>query len=156
MEASRLARMLNEARSVAKKRTQSYSGSEFVCSDPSKAELPEVVRHLRTARMAESAIHAARTARIAPPIRAKQCYQKWYILWACALPPTPRKSFSDQFRLHAPPCQLNFVDIFCLHWQTHVANKVSLNNHFLTLNFEIVFDRPLKNVSATDISEPPD
>jgi len=29
--------------------------------------------------VAESAIHAARAARTAPPIRAKQCFQKWYI-----------------------------------------------------------------------------
>ena len=62
----------------------------------------------------------------------------------------------DQFRLQAPPCQLSFVDIFCLHWQMHVVNKASLNNHFITLNFKIAFERPLKNVSATYISGHPD
>ena len=107
MEASRLARMLNEARSVAKKRTQSYSGSKFACSDPSKKELPEAAWHLRSASVAESAIHAARAARTAPPIRAKQCFQKWYILWACS----SEKKHSMGLRPAADPKEIPFMSV---------------------------------------------
>ena len=63
---------------------------------------------------------------------------------------------SDQFRLHATPCQLSVVNIFCLHWQMRVVNKASLHNHFITLKFKFAFERPVKNISATYTSEPPD